>query len=67
MRLKVRLENGEEIEARTEEWLAALIVMLPPPQRDALCERVRKKLVAYSTPGSYILHAEGGLIGVTPR
>jgi len=64
MKLKVRMPNGEEIEARTEEWLAALIVMLPPPQREALCDRVRKKLVAYSTPGSHILHAEGGLIGL---
>ena len=64
MKLKVRMPNGEEIEARTEEWLAALIVMLPPPQREALCNRVRKKLVAYSTPGSHILHAEGGLIGL---
>lgn len=64
MKLKVRLPNGEEVEARTEEWLAALIVMLPPPQREALCDRVRRKMVAYSTPGSHVLHAEGGLVGV---
>lgn len=64
MKLKVRLENGSEVEARTEEWLAALVVMLPKAQRDALCDRVAKKMVAYSTPGNYILHAEGGLIKV---
>lgn len=67
MKLKVRMENGEEMEARTEEWLAALIVMLPPAQRAVLCDRVRKKLIAYSTPGSHILHAEGGLIGLRGR
>lgn len=67
MKLRVRLENGEEIEARTEEWLAALVVMLPREQREALCERVRKKVVAYSTPGSHVLRAEGGLIGLRER
>lgn len=64
MKLRVRMENGSEVEARTEEWLAALVVMLPKEQRDALCERVAKKMVAYSTPGNYILHAEGGFIGL---
>jgi hypothetical protein len=64
MKLCVKLPNGEEITAPTEEWLAAFIVMLPPPDREALCARVRKKVVAYSTPGSHILRAEGGLIGL---
>lgn len=64
MKLCVRLPSGEEITARTEEWLAALIVMLPPAERQALCDRVAKKMVAYSTPGSHILHAESGFIGL---
>jgi hypothetical protein len=63
MKLCIKLENGREVEARTEEWLAALIVILPKEQRAALIERVEKKLVAYSTPGSHILHAEGGVFG----
>ncbi|MDQ5870613.1 MAG: hypothetical protein M3547_00185 [Acidobacteriota bacterium] len=59
MNLAVQMPSGETITARTEEWLAALIVMLPEDQRRALCERVTKKIVGYSTPGSHILRAEG--------
>ena len=64
MRIRIRLQNGKEVEARTEEWVAAIVAMLPPAQQQALCERVEKKLIGYSTPGSHILHAEGGLVGL---
>jgi hypothetical protein len=47
-----------------EEWVAALVAMLPPQHQQALCERVEKKLIWHQTPGSYILHAEGGIIGL---
>jgi len=58
-RLCIRLPNGEEVTAPTEEWVAALIVMLPEPARQAIFERVRKKIIGYTTPGSYVLRAEG--------
>lgn len=50
-----------------EEWVAALIALLPPEHQALVCDRVEKKLIAYSTPGSHILHAEGGLIGLRGR
>lgn len=59
MNLCVLMPSGERVTAPTEEWLAALIVMLPEEQRTALVARIQKKIVGYSTPGSHILRAEG--------
>jgi len=53
--LAIRAANGETIEARTEEWLAALLLELPAEARGRVFERVRKKMVAYATPGSHVL------------
>jgi hypothetical protein len=66
MKLCVKLQNGEEITARTEEWLAALIGCLSERERSVLFERMRRKLIAYSTPGNHILHAEGFHLGLKP-
>jgi hypothetical protein len=62
MKLKVRLQNGEEIEAYTEEWLAALISELPRDVAERVFTRIRNKSLRYSTPGSHILHAEPGVL-----
>lgn len=59
MNIAVKMPSGETVKAPTEEWVAALIVMLPAHERRALCERIAKKVIAYETPGSYILRAEG--------
>ncbi len=64
MNLEIRLQNGRSVKAKTEEWLAALIVSLPPNALEALCERVEKRLTAYTTPGSYVLKAESGTFNV---
>jgi len=64
MNLCVKLEDGREVTAPTEEWLAALVAMLPRPQRDALFERMERKLIGYKTPGNYILRAEPGHFGL---
>lgn len=60
MNLCVRLKNGHEVTAKTEEWLAAIITSLPPEHLEAVAMRVEQRLVAYSTPGNYVLHAEPG-------
>lgn len=65
MRIAIRLQNGRQVEAPIEEWVAALIALLPPQHQAMVCDRVEKKIIAHSTPGSHILYAEGGLIGVT--
>jgi hypothetical protein len=57
--LSIRLPNKEQITAPTEEWLAAVISVLSDEQRRALFHRMGKRLVAYATPGSHILRAEG--------
>jgi hypothetical protein len=62
MNLRIRLQNNEEIAARTEEWLAAILLELPEQYRNRIYERIRKKNVFYQTPGSYLLHAEGGIL-----
>jgi len=64
MNLKIRLQNNEEIEARSEEWLAAILLEMPEEIRTRVYERIRKKNVFYSTPGSHILHAESGFLSV---
>lgn len=66
-RLRIILENGEEVTARTEEWVAALVQMLPPSTRQALCDRVRRQMVAYQTPGSHVLEAEGANLQMFSR
>lgn len=58
--LCIRLPNGEALTAPTEEWLAALILYLDPVTQAKLFETMRRKDVAYSTPGQYVLHAEPG-------
>ncbi len=62
MNLKIRLQNNEEIVARTEVWLAAILLELPEQYRARVYERIRKRNVFYQTPGSHILHAEGGFL-----
>lgn len=42
MKLRVRMQNGEEVEGRTEEWLAAVVVSMPKPQRDKVIELITK-------------------------
>ena len=42
MKLRVRLPNGEEIESRTEEWLAAVLVAMPKEQRDRVLAIIEK-------------------------
>lgn len=59
MNICFKLQNGEELSARTEEWVAAIIATLPADQKAAVFDRVNRKLVAYSTPGSHVLCAEG--------
>jgi hypothetical protein len=59
MNLSVRLPNGEEVTGRTEEWLAAILLVLTDDQRAVVMDRIRRKMVAYQTPGSYLLQAEG--------
>jgi hypothetical protein len=58
MNICFRLQNGEELTARTEEWVAAIIATLTEDQKKAVFERVARKLIAYSTPGSHILRAD---------
>lgn len=64
MNIRIRLKNGREVQARTEEWVAAIIALMPPEVQAAVCDRVEKKIIGYSTPGSFILHAEPGTLGV---
>ena len=64
MKLRVRLRNGYEVEGPPEQWLAALIATLPEATREAVAARVDKRLVTYSTPGNYVLRAEGGVYGL---
>lgn len=64
MNICIRLKNGREVQARTEEWVAALIALLPPAHQAVVMDRVEKKIVGYSTPGSYVLKAEPGTLGV---
>jgi hypothetical protein len=58
MNICFELQNGEELTARTEEWVAAIIATLSEGQKTAVFERVEKKLIGYSTPGSHLLHAD---------
>ena len=62
--LRIRLRNGEELQAPTEEWVAALVLLLDPVSQARLFEVMRRKNVAYSTPGHYRLEAEGGILGL---
>lgn len=62
MNIRFQLQNGEEVTARTEEWVAAIIATLPEAQKTAVFERVARKLIAYSTPGSHVLLAEPGAL-----
>jgi len=62
MNLAIRMPNGEEIAAPTEEWLAAILSEMSPEVRVRVLERIRKKTVFYATPGSHVLRAEGGII-----
>lgn len=57
MNICVQLDNGRQIEAPLAEWVAAIITTLPKAQREALVEKVDKRVVAYQTPGSHILRA----------
>jgi hypothetical protein len=70
MRLKLKMPNGDEIEAPIPEWVAAIMISLPQEQRQAICDKIKTKRIFYTTPGSHILHAEGGCIqlgGRTPE
>lgn len=59
-KLCIRLENGEELTAPVEQWLAALIHALPDEKRRGLFENIRRQTIFVSTPGNYVLHAEPG-------
>jgi hypothetical protein len=58
--INIKLQNGLEVQGRTEEWLVAILRVLTPQQRDQVFASVAGKVIAYQTPGSYILHAEPG-------
>lgn len=60
MKIKFQLQNGHYVEAPVEEWVAALVAELPPEYKARVFQRVDNKLVAYSTPGNYVLRAEPG-------
>ena len=55
MMLELRTTSGESVEAPLEQWIAALILELPPEVRSRLLERVQKGIVAYQTPGCHVL------------
>lgn len=59
VKLCVVLPNGERVTGHTEQWVSALLLQLPADKREAAIDAIRKQTVAWSTPGSYILRAEG--------
>ena len=63
MKLNIRLQNGEEIQATTAEWLAAIISEMRPEAQARVFERMRRSKSYFTTPGSYVIQAEGGVIG----
>lgn len=58
MKICFELQNGVSVSARTEEWVAAILSALTMEQKRAVFERVDKKLIGYSTPGSHLLQAD---------
>lgn len=62
--LTVRLPNAVEVAGPTEAWVAAILQILTPDQRDQVLSKVAGQDVRYRTPGSYILHAEMGNLGM---
>jgi hypothetical protein len=61
--IEIILPNHVAVKARTEEWLVAILEELPPEIRFRVVDRVMKRTVVVSTPGSYIMKAEPGIIG----
>jgi hypothetical protein len=62
MNLKIRLANNEEIEARLEVWVSAILAEIPRETSARVFERVRKGNIFYQTPGGYLLKAEGATL-----
>lgn len=58
-KIRFLLPNGRVVEGRGEEWIAAILQVLPPAVQQQVFAAVERKMVAYETPGHYILQAEG--------
>ena len=62
MKLKIKLQNDLELEAEIEEWVAAVLLEMDLPTRSKVYERILKKNTFFTTPGRYVLKAEGGTL-----
>lgn len=67
MNLTMKLPNGEEITGDVLEWIAMIVNTLPKEQRDAVCKGIQAKRVFVRTPGSHVLKAEPGILGVLSK
>lgn len=62
--LRFTLPNGEQVTAPTEQWLIAMFDELSADGKNRVIDRLKKQRVFVDKPGSFVLHAEPGVIGL---